>query len=172
MIPSRPHLVVLDVPPRRRREPLAPRLVLRHRVERQHLPALLRLDDRRDELDEEAGDAQQRGVERVEEVHDEPLDVAAVVVLVGHDHERAVAQRLDVVVLLAVLQAEDLLDVLDLDVLGDLAGGRVAHVEELAPGGCMDVCVYVCDGWCCYWCLCLCCVCAGVVFVCAVLVSH
>jgi hypothetical protein len=44
----------------------------------------------------------------VQEVHDEALDVRPVVVLVRHDHERPVAQRLDVVVLLAVLQAQNL----------------------------------------------------------------
>ena len=51
-----------------------------------------RLDDGRDELQQEARHAEQGGVEVVEEVHDEALDVRAVMVLVGHDHEVAVAQ--------------------------------------------------------------------------------
>ncbi len=51
------------------------------------------LDDGSNEFQEEAGDPQQRGEEAVQEVHDEALDVRAVVVLVGHDHEVAVAQR-------------------------------------------------------------------------------
>lgn len=86
----------------------APHLVLGHRVEhlgarrrrRRTAPAAAataapsscgpRFDDGRDELDEEARNAQQGGVEGVEEVHDEALDVGAVVVLVGHDHQAAV----------------------------------------------------------------------------------
>lgn len=39
------------------------------------------LDDGRDELHQEARHLEQRGVEGVHEVHDEALDVAAVVVL-------------------------------------------------------------------------------------------
>ena len=58
------------------------------------------LDDGRDELQQEAGHAQQGGVEVVQEVHDQALDVAAVVVLVRHDHEVPVAQLLRAVVAL------------------------------------------------------------------------
>ena len=57
-----------------------------------------RLDDGRDELQQEARHLEQRGVEVVEEVHDEALDVRAVCVLVGHDHEVAVAQLLGALV--------------------------------------------------------------------------
>lgn len=61
--------------------------------------------------------------------------------LIGHDHEVAVAQRLGIGVHLAVLQAQNLLDVLDLCIACDLGRARVAHVEQLAPGsaGCGGV---------------------------------
>lgn len=55
-------------------------------------------------------------------------------ILVGHDHEVPVAQGLGVLVHLAVLQAQDLLDVLDLGIGADLSGRRLTHVEQLAPG--------------------------------------
>lgn len=57
-----------------------------------------RLDDGRDELQQEARHLEQRGVEVVEEVHDEALDVRAVRVLVGHDHEVPIAQLLGALV--------------------------------------------------------------------------
>ena len=53
-------------------------------------------------------------------------------VLVGHDHDVAVPQRLGAVVRRAVAQTENLLDVRDLGVVHDLVVRRVAHVQELA----------------------------------------
>ena len=79
--------------------------------------AAARLDNRRDELHQEAGHLQQRGVEVVQVVHDEALDVAAILVLISHDHDLAVAQRLGVAVRLGVLQADDLLERRDLGVI-------------------------------------------------------
>ena len=58
------------------------------------MPRLGDLDDGRDELAHEVVVLEQRRPVAVDEVDDEPLDVRAVVVLVGHDHEVAVAQRL------------------------------------------------------------------------------
>ena len=72
----------------------------------------------------------------VEEVDDQPLDVRAVVVLVGHDHQVAVPQRAGARrrsgVVLALLQAEDLLELGDLLVVHDRRVVGVAHVEQLA----------------------------------------
>ena len=48
------------------------------------------LDDGSDELHKEAGKAQEGGVEVVEEVHDQALDVGPIMVLVRHDHEVAI----------------------------------------------------------------------------------
>jgi hypothetical protein len=53
--------------------------------------------------------------------------------LICHDHEVAITQRLGVAVHLAVLQAQDLFDVLDLGVASDLGSTGVAHVQQLAP---------------------------------------
>ena len=65
--------------------------------------ALAHLDDGRDELQQEAVDLEEGGVEVVQKVHDEALDVGAVVVLVGHDHQVPVAQLLRAVVHLHVM---------------------------------------------------------------------
>lgn len=88
-----------------------------------------------DELLHEVGHAEEGGPKLVDEVDEQALDVRAVVVLVGHDHELAVAEGLVhrlFVVLLAVLEAEDLLDVRDLLVVGDLLGRGITCVEELS----------------------------------------
>ena len=58
------------------------------------------LDDGGDELHQEAGKAQQGGVEVVEEVHDQALDVGAIMVLISHDHKVSIPQRLDRVIAL------------------------------------------------------------------------
>ena len=78
---------------------------------------------------------EQRRPVAVDEVDDEALDVRAVVVLVGHDHQVAVAQRLvrgRIRVVLALLQPEDLLELRDLLVRHDGRVVGVAHVEQLA----------------------------------------
>ena len=104
-------------------------------VEALRLAALGDLDDGRDELLEE-GELEEGGPVVVDEVDEEPLDVGAVLVLIGHDHELAVPQRLEVVhrlVLLLVGQSDDFYHLIDLLVLHDLLVGGVAHVEQLAP---------------------------------------
>jgi hypothetical protein len=57
------------------------------------------------------------------------------VVLVGHDHEVAVAERLGGLVHLAVLQAENLFDVRNLRVARHRRRARVPHVEQFAAQG-------------------------------------
>ena len=54
-----------------------------------------------------------------------------VVVLIGHDHDVAVAEGLGALVRGAVAEAEDLLDVVNLRVVHDLIVRRVSNVEEL-----------------------------------------
>ena len=56
------------------------------------------LDNRRDEFQKKAWQLQQRGVEVVKEVHYEPLDVGAIVILICHDHEVPVTQLLCTIV--------------------------------------------------------------------------
>lgn len=54
-------------------------------------------------------------------------------ILICHDHKVAITQRLDILILLAMLQPKDLLDVLHLLVLTDLTGSSITHVEQLTP---------------------------------------
>ena len=56
----------------------------------------------------------------MEKVNQETLDVGAVVVLIGHDHDVTVAEALGGLVRGAVAEAEDLLDVVNLGVVHDL----------------------------------------------------
>ena len=59
----------------------------------------------------------------MEEVDDQSLDVGAVLILVSHDHDATVPQRLETLgcrVLLLVTEADDLYHVIDLSVLHDL----------------------------------------------------
>ena len=60
------------------------------------------LDDRRDELNEEAWQLHEGGVESVEVVHDQSLDMRSIMVLIRHDHEMAIAQLLHISVHLHV----------------------------------------------------------------------
>ena len=74
---------------------------------------------------------QQLGPVVMEEVDEESLDVGAVLILICHDHDAAVAQRLqrlDRCVLLLVAQADDLDHVVDLCVLHDLCPKVNTHV--------------------------------------------
>ena len=54
------------------------------------------LDDGSDELDEEARQLHEGGIEGVEVVHDQPLDVRAIVILICHDHQMTIAKLLDI----------------------------------------------------------------------------
>mmetsp|Transcript_45800 Transcript_45800/g.76350 ORF Transcript_45800/g.76350 Transcript_45800/m.76350 type:complete len:294 (-) Transcript_45800:1235-2116(-) len=114
---------------------LLPGLVLGHGVEGDGGTALGHLDDGRDELHQEAGHLQEAREEVVEEVDQQALDVGPVVVLIRHNHQVPIPQGLDVGVGLAVLQAEDLLDGVDLDVVHDLFVRGVAYVEQLPAQG-------------------------------------
>jgi len=67
----------------------------------------------------------------MDKVDQQALDVRAIVVLIGHDHEMTVSELLGVVVRNAVLQAEDLLDGVDLLVLAQLYGSGLANVQQL-----------------------------------------
>ncbi len=67
----------------------------------------------------------------IEEVDDETLDVRTIVILIGHDHDTSVSQAVDIEVLLAVLETENLLDGLDLGILHDLIVCGLADVEKL-----------------------------------------
>ena len=94
------------------------------------------LDDGSDELLHEIIFEQVRPVV-VDKVDDEALDVGAVLVLVGHDHEMAVAESPEgglISVLLAKLQPQDLYKVNDLLVCHQLEGGGRRELVERAEG--------------------------------------
>lgn len=65
----------------------------------------------------------------MQEVDDEPLNMRSVGILVRHDHNRAVAQAFQILILLADLQAHDLDDILDLLVLRYLFVRGFADIE-------------------------------------------
>ena len=60
------------------------------------------LNDRSDELNEEAWQLHEGGIEGVEVVHDQALDVRSIMVLICHDHEMAIAQLLHISVHLQI----------------------------------------------------------------------
>ena len=76
-------------------------------------------------------------IRTVNEIDDQTLDVRPVHVLVGHDHEVAVPQQLDVagVVNLIVLEAQYIHEILNLGIAGGLFLVLVAHVHGLALEG-------------------------------------
>ena len=83
----------------------------------------------------------------VEEIDDEAFDVRAIGVLIGHDHDVPVAQALrPVLILVALLQAQDSFEVLDLLVLHNLLVIGVARVGHLAAEGEHAVAVTADDG--------------------------
>ncbi len=83
----------------------------------------------------------------VEEIDDEAFDVGAIGVLISHDHDVPVAQALrPVLILVALLKAQDGLEVLDLLVLHNLLVIGVARVSHLATEGEHAVAVAADDG--------------------------
>ena len=68
----------------------------------------------------------------MDEVNQQPFDVRAVIVLIGHYHDRAIAQALHVLVYATHLNPQDLNKVLDLRVLHDLLVRCLAHVQKFA----------------------------------------
>lgn len=66
----------------------------------------------------------------VNEIDYKPFDVRAVVVLIRHDHDRAVAQLLDVLVLRTNFQSYNLAKVRYLWVFADLLGVSLTDVQK------------------------------------------
>mmetsp|Transcript_113556 Transcript_113556/g.242368 ORF Transcript_113556/g.242368 Transcript_113556/m.242368 type:complete len:261 (-) Transcript_113556:1491-2273(-) len=111
---------------------LLPSLILGHGVEAYCLLALRCLHDRGEELLHKAWQPGQRWPPCVDEVDEQTLDVRAVMVLVRHDHDRAVTEALELGVVLAVeIKAHDLDDILNLRVGHHLMQGGIAHIQQL-----------------------------------------
>ena len=115
--------------------PLRPDLEVLHREKALHAVALDALQQRGHKLLQKPVNLDEGGPKMVDKVDDEALDVGAVLVLVGHDHQPAVAQALQVCVLLPDLEPEDFDQVLDLLVLENLLVGGLPHVQQLALQG-------------------------------------
>mmetsp|Transcript_17072 Transcript_17072/g.45598 ORF Transcript_17072/g.45598 Transcript_17072/m.45598 type:complete len:203 (-) Transcript_17072:1496-2104(-) len=124
-------LVVLDLPSLASVVLLLPSLIFVLCEESDHLAALGGLDDRGHKLLHKATLLEQVRPPKVEEIEEQALDVGTIVVLIRHDHDRAIA-HLVVVTLLPERQAEDLDNVHDLLVLRDLLLGHIADVKQLA----------------------------------------
>ena len=84
-----------------------------------------------DELLEESRDLQQGGPEVVQEVDEEPFDVRTIVVLIGHDHQVAVAEGGTVVINFAEGKTQYLGDVLNFLILHDLLMRGFSDIQQL-----------------------------------------
>ena len=72
---------------------------------------------------------QQTGPKMVEKIHNQPFDVAAVVVLVGHDHDVPVAQPRRVFVFGVQLQPHDFHDVLNFRIAAHFLIASVSYIQ-------------------------------------------
>ena len=92
-------LIILDLPPVACT--LLPLLILVLGVEGHGLGALGGLDDGSGHVGEEAGDCKESMPQLVKEVDEEATNMCAVVILVGHDEDAAVAKSTDIGILSA-----------------------------------------------------------------------
>ncbi len=67
----------------------------------------------------------------VQKVNDEALDVAAVVVLIRHDHELSIPEAAHVLVIFPELKPHDLHDILNFFVFHDLSVIRFTNIQRL-----------------------------------------
>mmetsp|Transcript_13832 Transcript_13832/g.34094 ORF Transcript_13832/g.34094 Transcript_13832/m.34094 type:complete len:794 (+) Transcript_13832:3553-5934(+) len=129
-------LVVLDVPALAIVVLALPQFVVRKRVELLFvLPAFVHFDDRRHELFQESPVLHQARPPRLDQIDEQTLDVATVQILVRHDHDAAVAELVQVVILHAGSQAHDLQDSLNLGVLQQRSVRSLANVEQFTAQG-------------------------------------
>mmetsp|Transcript_90514 Transcript_90514/g.251619 ORF Transcript_90514/g.251619 Transcript_90514/m.251619 type:complete len:537 (-) Transcript_90514:463-2073(-) len=97
------------------------------------LAFLPHLHNRRHKLLQEAVSLEEAGPPTLDQVDEQSLDVRPVVILICHQHDRAVSQATGVRVLSPAVKAHDLQQVHDLLVSRDLFVVSVAHIEHLAP---------------------------------------
>mmetsp|Transcript_7476 Transcript_7476/g.15550 ORF Transcript_7476/g.15550 Transcript_7476/m.15550 type:complete len:313 (-) Transcript_7476:1310-2248(-) len=131
-------LIVLDPPTFRAvLKRFFPLLVLPHAPETDLFIAFEHLDQRRHKhADEVRLGPEKFRPEVSDEIDHQPLDVASVGVLVGHDHDPTVPQRPNLLfgrILLGKVQAHDGAQILDLSVGAENLLAGVADVEYLSP---------------------------------------
>ncbi len=73
----------------------------------------------------------------VNEVDDQPLDVASIMILIGHNHQMSITKRLHVgfVVGCAEFEAHNLNKIHDFLVLHDLSVSRITNIQWLTLQG-------------------------------------
>ena len=100
-------LVILDMPSFAGiSSRFSPLFVLRQSVERLRAVPLCAFDDRCNELLEEAGHVKKRRPEVMDEIDDEALDMAAVMVLISHDHQMTISQGLYILLRVSAVELE------------------------------------------------------------------
>ena len=76
------------------------------------MSSLADLDDRRDKFFEESRNLEQTGPKVVKKVDEEAFDMRTIVILISHNHDRPVAEILDVCIGLSHKEAHDFYHVL------------------------------------------------------------
>lgn len=109
-----------------------PLFIFWNREEGLRLLALGGLDDRGHELLDKAVLLEQTWPHMVHKVDQKSFDVGTVMVLIGHDHNPAVSQRLGVLIFLAHSQSDDLDQILDLWICHNLLGCGFPHIQKLS----------------------------------------
>lgn len=69
----------------------------------------------------------------VQEVDEQALDVRAVMVLIGHDHDFAIAKISDIFVFLSWRDSNNLAEVLNLWIVAHLLDGCLSNIQKLTP---------------------------------------
>lgn len=69
----------------------------------------------------------------MQEVHHEPFDVTAILILICHDHDLAIPQRLRILVLLGMLESNDLLECRNFGIVVNLHTSK-PEVTHRIPG--------------------------------------
>ncbi len=89
-------------------------------------------EDRSDELFQEAVYVQETWPKMLNEVNDQTFYVRAIVILVSHDHDRAIAQSFDVIVLCSNPETHDLGQISDFLIVCYLLHICLTDIQELS----------------------------------------
>ena len=125
-------LVVLDLPRSGFALALPPLLVLILRVEHLYLRALHSLDNRSCHVRQKPRNRNQLVPQLVEQIDQQPANVATVQILVRHNHDGPIPQVSDGRILLTRRQPDNLLQLGNLLCLLNLGVRRILHVQHLA----------------------------------------
>ena len=110
---------------------LLPGIKLCSRVEATHFGASGGLQEWCCERADESG-LHESGPLRMKQVHQESLNMRPIQILIGHNHDAAIPERLQILIDFGLLQTQNFLNGGQLLVLGKLVGGYVTHIEHFA----------------------------------------